>query len=75
MPVGTLVSRTWLARSSSDSMLYLAMSERAWAAYERSDLPKFYLDLGKYRKAAKGDSCFSKGAVVGSFSLLMAIHR
>ncbi|MEB3156594.1 MAG: alanine--glyoxylate aminotransferase family protein, partial [Cyanobacteriota bacterium] len=35
---------------------FVAMSERAWAAYERSDLPKFYLDLGKYRKAAKGDS-------------------
>jgi aspartate aminotransferase-like enzyme len=35
---------------------FVAMSERAWAAYGRSDLPKFYLDLGKYRKAAKGDS-------------------
>jgi aspartate aminotransferase-like enzyme len=35
---------------------FVAMSERAWAAYDRSDLPKFYLDLGKYRKAAKGDS-------------------
>jgi aspartate aminotransferase-like enzyme len=35
---------------------FVAMSERAWTAYERSDLPKFYLDLGKYRKAARGDS-------------------
>ena len=35
---------------------FVAMSERAWAAYERSNLPKFYLDLGKYRKAAKADS-------------------
>ena len=35
---------------------FVAMSERAWAAYDRSNLPKFYLDLGKYRKAAKGDS-------------------
>jgi aspartate aminotransferase-like enzyme len=35
---------------------FVAMSERAWAAYERSDLPKFYLDLGKYRKSAKDDS-------------------
>jgi aspartate aminotransferase-like enzyme len=35
---------------------FVAMGERAWAAYERSDLPKFYLDLGKYRKAAKADS-------------------
>jgi aspartate aminotransferase-like enzyme len=35
---------------------FVAMSERAWSAYARSDLPKFYLDLGKYRKAAKADS-------------------
>lgn len=31
---------------------FVAMSERAWQAYERSDLPKFYLDLGPYRKTA-----------------------
>ena len=37
-------------------LAFVAMSERAWAAYERSDLPKFYLDLGKYRKSAKDDS-------------------
>jgi aspartate aminotransferase-like enzyme len=35
---------------------FVAMSERAWTAYERSDLPKFYLDLGKYRKSAQADS-------------------
>ena len=35
---------------------FVAMSERAWAAYERSDLPKFYLDLGKYRTSAAADS-------------------
>jgi len=35
---------------------FVAMSERAWTAYERSDLPKFYLDLGKYRKSAHADS-------------------
>ncbi|MEB3271646.1 MAG: alanine--glyoxylate aminotransferase family protein [Synechococcus sp.] len=35
---------------------FVAMSERAWAASERSDLPKFYLDLSKYRKAARQDS-------------------
>ncbi len=35
---------------------FVAMSDKAWAAYERSDLPKFYLDLGKYRKSAKADS-------------------
>jgi aspartate aminotransferase-like enzyme len=35
---------------------FVAMSAKAWSAYERSDLPKFYLDLGKYRKSAKADS-------------------
>ncbi len=35
---------------------FVAMGERAWQAYERSDLPKFYLDLGPYRKTAAQNS-------------------
>jgi len=35
---------------------FVAMGPRAWQAYGRSDLPKFYLDLGKYRKAAADNS-------------------
>ena len=35
---------------------FIAMSDRAWQAYERSDLPKFYLDLGPYQKTAAKDS-------------------
>ena len=35
---------------------FVAMSARAWEAYERSNLPKFYLDLGPYRKTAAQDS-------------------
>jgi aspartate aminotransferase-like enzyme len=35
---------------------FVAMSERAWSAYATSDLPKFYLDLGPYRKTAAKDS-------------------
>ena len=35
---------------------FVAMSARAWEAYERSNLPKFYLDLGPYRKTAAKDS-------------------
>ena len=35
---------------------FVAMSDRAWKAYESSDLPKFYLDLGPYRKTAAKDS-------------------
>lgn len=29
---------------------FVSLSTRAWQAYKRSDLPKFYLDLGRYRK-------------------------
>ena len=35
---------------------FVAMGERAWQAYERSDLPKFYLDLDPYRKTAAKNS-------------------
>ncbi len=33
-------------------MGFITASDKAWAAYEKATLPKFYLDLGKYRKAA-----------------------
>ena len=35
---------------------FVGMSARAWKAYESSNLPKFYLDLGHYRKTAAKDS-------------------
>ncbi|MBE7380863.1 MAG: alanine--glyoxylate aminotransferase family protein [Leptolyngbya sp. SIO1E4] len=31
---------------------FVAMGDRAWKAYETSTLPKFYFDLGPYRKSA-----------------------
>jgi aspartate aminotransferase-like enzyme len=37
-------------------LAFVAVSDRAWDAYKRSDLPKFYLDLGKYRKSAADNS-------------------
>ncbi|MEB3256413.1 MAG: alanine--glyoxylate aminotransferase family protein [Synechococcaceae cyanobacterium] len=53
---------------------FVAMSERAWAAYERSDLPKFYLDLGKYRKSAKADSNPFTPAINLYFALQAALE-
>jgi aspartate aminotransferase-like enzyme len=53
---------------------FVAMGERAWAAYERSDLPKFYLDLGKYRKAAADDSNPFTPAVNLYFALEAALE-
>ncbi|APD48112.1 alanine--glyoxylate aminotransferase family protein [Synechococcus sp. CS-602] len=35
---------------------FVAMSQRAWKAQERSNLPKFYFNLATYRKAAAKDS-------------------
>jgi aspartate aminotransferase-like enzyme len=53
---------------------FVAMSDRAWAAYERSDLPKFYLDLGKYRKSAQADSNPFTPAVNLYFALEAALQ-
>ena len=35
---------------------FVTASDKAWKAYETATLPKFYLDLGKYRKAGDKDS-------------------
>ncbi len=35
---------------------FIAVSPRAWEAYKTADLPRYYLDLGKYRKATEKDS-------------------
>jgi aspartate aminotransferase-like enzyme len=34
-------------------LAFISLSPRAWDAYERSRLPRFYLDLGHYREYAK----------------------
>lgn len=35
---------------------FVAVSPKAWEAYQTAKLPKYYLDLGKYRKAANKNS-------------------
>ncbi len=52
---------------------FVSLSARAWQAYERSDLPKFYLDLGRYRKAASGNSTPFTPAVNLVFALEAAL--
>ena len=37
-------------------MGFLAVSDKAWKAYETSKFPRFYMDLGKYKKANAKDS-------------------
>jgi len=53
---------------------FVAMSERAWQAYDRSDLPKFYLDLGPYRKTAAKNSNPFTPAVNLYFALEAALE-
>ena len=53
---------------------FVAMGERAWQAYERSDLPKFYLDLGAYRKTAAKNSNPFTPAVNLYFALEVALE-
>ena len=41
-------------------LAYLSVSERAWAAMEKSKNPRYYFDLRKERKnAAKGESAYT----------------
>ena len=53
---------------------FVAMSSKAWEAYERSDLPKFYLDLGPYRKTAAKNSNPFTPAVNLYFALEAALE-
>ena len=53
---------------------FVAMSERAWKAYERSDLPKFYLDQGPYRTTAAKNSNPFTPAVNLYFALEAALE-
>ncbi len=53
---------------------FIAMSKKAWKAYEESNLPKFYLDLGMYKKAAKNNSNPFTPAVNLYFSLEQSLN-
>jgi aspartate aminotransferase-like enzyme len=49
---------------------FIAVSPKAWEAYKTAKLPKYYLDLGKYRKAAaKSTTPFTPPV-----NLIVALH-
>ncbi|MDX1978235.1 MAG: alanine--glyoxylate aminotransferase family protein [Pseudanabaenaceae cyanobacterium bins.68] len=49
---------------------FVAVGAKAWAAYQRADLPRYYLDLGKARKdAAKNSTPFTS-----SVNMIMALQ-
>lgn len=56
----------------------IALSEKAWALHEKSDLPRFYFDLAKERKAvAKGQTAWTPpiGLVLGLQETLKMIRE
>ncbi len=43
-------------------LAFITLSQRAWTAYERAKMPRYYYDLGKYREYAKrGQPPFTPG--------------
>ena len=55
-------------------MGFVTASDKAWAAYEKATLPKFYLDLGKYRKSADKDSTPFTPPVTLYFGMKVALE-
>lgn len=51
----------------------LSVSERAWAAYEKATIPRFYWDFGAMRKAAKEGSTAFTPAVSLFYALQVAL--
>jgi len=55
-------------------LAFVSVSSKAWAAYETANLPKFYLDLGLYRKdAAKNTTPFTPPVNL-FFALQSSLH-
>ena len=52
---------------------FVAMSKRAWAAQKKSNLPKFYLDLGAYKKSIDKNSSPFTPAINLYFALEQAL--
>jgi aspartate aminotransferase-like enzyme len=52
---------------------FVAVSPKAWEAYKTAKLPRFYLDLGKYRKDAAKNSTPFTPAVNMFFALEVAL--
>jgi len=53
---------------------FVAVGPKAWAAYETAKLPRFYLDLGQYRKAAAKDTTPFTPSVNLLFALQVALR-
>ena len=54
--IDVLVSGSQKALMLPPGLACIFMSQKAWKAYERSTLPKFYLNLGQYRTALENET-------------------
>lgn len=52
--IDCLVSGSQKALMAPPGLAYIALSDKAWNAVAKSDLPKFYWDLRKYRAGIEG---------------------
>jgi len=58
--IDVLIGGSQKALMISPGLSYLSVSEKAWAAMEKSKNPRYYFDLRKERKnAAKGESAYT----------------
>lgn len=75
--IDVVVSGSQKAMMLPPGLGFLAASERAWKARERSDLPRYYFDLAKERKSqADGQTAFTPAVslIVGLREALAALR-
>ncbi len=70
--VATASQKGWML---PPGLAFLSFSAKAWEAYERSTMPKYYLDVGQYRKYyEKGQPPYTPG-LSAYFALDAALER
>ena len=70
--VATASQKGWML---PPGLAFLSFSAKAWEAYERSTMPKYYLDVGQYRKYyEKGQPPYTPG-LSAYFALDTALAR
>jgi len=48
--VDVVIAASQKALMGPPGLCFISVSEKAWEAYKKSNLPKYYFDLGKYKK-------------------------
>jgi len=73
--IDVLVGGSQKAFMLPPGLSFAAMSEKAWKFYEKSNLPKFYLDFGAYKKSAEKNSTPYTPAVTLVIGLASVLRR